>query len=85
MNWYLGTEQIPGYFQLTESMVVTHNDTCGHVKESLQRDKKNLIIMGTLLLDRVFLSSVRDTMSVQKKKIIKMKIHQEILLSHKSQ
>ena len=33
MNWYLGTEHLPDYFQLTENMVVTHNDTL-HVEMS---------------------------------------------------
>lgn len=79
MNWYLGAKQLPSYFQLTETVVITHNDTCGNVKESLQRNKKNLIIMCTFLLGRVFLSSVSDTLSVQKKKkMIKMKVHQKI-------
>lgn len=88
VNWYLGAEQLPGYFQLTGNVVVTHNDTCGNVKEWLWRDKKNLIILCisvTFLLGRVFLSSVSDTVSVQKKKIfIKMEVHQKVL-SHKCQ
>lgn len=89
VNWYLGTEQLPSYFQLPESVVATHNDLCGNVRELLWRDKKNLIILCinvTFLLDRAFLSSMSDTVSVQKKKkiFIKMKVHQKVL-PHKSQ
>lgn len=89
VSWYFGAEQLPGYFQLTQSTVVVNYHTCGHVKESLWRDKKNLIMMGTniaFLLDRIFLCSGSDAVSVQKKKkiFIKMKVHQKVL-SHQSQ
>lgn len=33
MNWYLGAEHLPGYFQLTENIVVARNDTL-HVEMS---------------------------------------------------
>lgn len=46
VSWYLGAEQLAGYFQLTESMVVTHDDICGNVKE---RDRKTSLLCAPML------------------------------------